>query len=195
MSSKAKFRIFIGILIALTVVLIFAFIVYTDQVLDALTLPSDRHSGGLRIYRAVRNHVRTHGTSEVTLGELTNFEWDYALVFTTGASVLTRSDISKMIGCDFSGMISPDTCGILFIYNNEIVYYETHTFTTRNFGDTMPPRLIIGFSLFLREEIGLQTRYSIFGRSDAFLAGINEASSHKYHWMHDVGNGDVIRWS
>ena len=67
-----------------------------------------------------------------------DFEWEYALIFAMGLSMLSQSDVSNMVGCDFSGMINPDTCGILFINDKKIVYFEAHTFTTRNFRDTVP---------------------------------------------------------
>ena len=190
-SYSAKIKLLAIVVIALSAVLVFMFTAFGDQLLDALTSPSTRHSGGLRLYRSIRDYVRVNGNSEITLGELMDFEWEYALIFTTGLSMLSQSDVSSLVGCDFSGMINTDTCGILFINDKKIVYFETHTFTTRNFGDTVPPRLIIGFSPYLREEIGLETRHYFFERNDIFLVGINERSPHRYHWIRDIGNAVV----
>ena len=74
--------------------------------------------GKEQLYHAVRNHVRGHGESTITLGELMGFDWEQALYF-NNTNPLT---IYEAVGVDFTG--TDLTIGILFIKNGEIVYYE-----------------------------------------------------------------------
>ena len=126
-----------------------------------------------------------------------DFEWDYAFVFITGEDMLTLTEISRIIGSDYTGRISQDTCGMVFLNDGEIIYYETHTFTPIGFGDVMPPRILINFSPMLREEIGLQTRYSFFRPDDIFRIGHHEAGGNRnsrrinsYYWIYNVSLGN-----
>jgi len=70
------------------------------------------------LYIALRNHVETYGESRVTLGELTDFEWEQAVYF----SYTNPATIYETAGVHFTQ--TDLTIGILFLNNGEIVYYE-----------------------------------------------------------------------
>jgi len=150
------------------------------------------YSGGLRVYRAVKSHVQRHGASEITLGELANFEWEHAFLF-RGAS---RQSINEVTGADYIGKVGTDTAVIIFTKNDIIVYYETHSFTIGRFGDTQPPRLLMAFSTWRLEQIHDHSEYQRFDRDDVFRVGYRDYGfrHRNFYWLHDVGPENEIRW-
>ena len=198
MRSNRKFKILVGIAITIVMLFGFALIVSNDQILDAITPTSNRHSGGLRVYRAMETHVQRHGTSEVTLEELTNFDWEYVVLF---GQATTRESISEIIGIEYTGRAGIDTAVIIFIKNNSIIYYETHSWTTQGFGDLRTPLLRVAFSSWRREKIQTQPEYRFFRPDSIFRVGYHEADGNRnsrransFHWIHDSGIGNEVIW-
>ena len=98
-------------------------------VLVVASLMIINHLNSTRLQRAVRNHHRIHGASYITLGELTNFEWDRAVYF---HHVPNSIWVYDAIGGHFGRPGVTDlTIGIVFANGDEIVYYELFPQTWR----------------------------------------------------------------
>jgi len=86
------------------------------------TINRINHFYSTQFQRAVQNHYRRHGASYVTLGELTNFEWDRAVYFRRVPHWYWALAYDA-VGERFSGAVS-ERIGIVFSNGDEIVYFE-----------------------------------------------------------------------
>ena len=92
------------------------------------------HFNSTRLQRAVRFHHFRHGVSYVTLGELTNFEWDRALYF---HHMPNSAWIYDAFGVRFGGARTDLTVGIVFFNGTTIAYYELFPQTWRGLDNTV----------------------------------------------------------
>ena len=70
------------------------------------------------LYQAVRTQVKEYGESKISLEELLDFNFDYALFF----QKTNPKEIYEVIGIQF---INTDlTMGLIFVKDEEIIYYE-----------------------------------------------------------------------
>ena len=125
-----------------------------------------------RLYRAVRDHVREHGESMVTLWSLMDFEWDQAVYF---QHLLSSQQIYEEIGVEFTRPIDVMTRGILFIKDGNIVYYEILPQRTV-WLDELPARLTIH---------NVPERIYSFEPIDFFLAGATHETrqGRRFYWI------------
>jgi len=121
-----------------------------------------------QLYRAVQNHVREYGQSEITLGELVEFDWDQALFF----DYTNPNAIYERIGVYFGG--TDLTRGLLFINDGEIVYYEY-----------FPQRAVWIDIQHIRLAMGCGARnLDIFGRDSVFSIRIGEDYfGNRIYWL------------
>jgi len=121
-----------------------------------------------QLYRAVRNHVREHGESTVTFGELLDFEWEQALYF----DYTNPHRIYEGIQVHFTG--TDLTRGILFVQDGEIVYYEYFPQRASGWFDIHRVRLAMGGAENLR----------VFQRDCVLELGIGEDYfGNRLYWM------------
>ena len=128
----------------------------------------NRGNEQLYLYHAVRSHVREHGESVVTLGELMNFDWEQALYFDyTNPKRIYEASGVLFLETDLAR-------GILFIKDGEIVYYEF--FPQRGIGiDIHRIRLAM-------RNVGQGVR--IFERNDIFTVGLGEDYfGNRLYWL------------
>ena len=125
-----------------------------------------------RLYRAVRDHVREHGESVVTLWSLMDFDWDQAVYF---QHLLSSQQIYEEIGVKFTRPIDVMTRGILFLKDGEIVYYEILPQRTV-WLDELPARLTIH---------NVPERIYSFEPLDFFLAGATGETrqGRRFYWI------------
>ena len=125
-----------------------------------------------RLYRAVRDHVREHGESVVTLWSLMDFDWDQAVYF---QHLLSSQQIYEEIGVKFTRPIDVMTRGILFLKDGEIVYYEILPQRTV-WLDELPARLTIH---------NVPERIYSFEPLDFFLAGATDETrqGRRFYWI------------
>jgi len=144
-----------------------------------------------RLYRAVQGHVREHGESEVALGELVDFEWDKALIFSgyfTNRATIDEA-INSILGVNFPGRIDRMRGGrmiggVIFVRDDAIVYYETHTYVRRGMMNWSAPRL----SISMTYGSGV---VRIFGREDMFRVS---AGNHCRHAIINIQPGQDGRF-
>ena len=125
-----------------------------------------------RLYRAVRDHVREHGESVVTLWSLMDFDWDQAVYF---QHLLSSQQIYEAIGVEFARPIDVMTRGILFLKDDEIVYYEI-----------LPQRIVWLDELPARLTIhNVPERIYSFEPLDFFLAGATGETrqGRRFYWI------------
>jgi len=121
-----------------------------------------------QLYRALRNHVREHGESTVTLDELTDFDWNKAVFFSysnpreiyeASGVIFTRTDLTR---------------GVLFIQDGVIVYYEIFPQRPRGFIDLHPIRIFLYYERSVR----------IFEQDDVFDVGVRAGHfNDRLYWL------------
>ncbi|MCL2354365.1 MAG: hypothetical protein FWC68_00445 [Oscillospiraceae bacterium] len=151
MNSKTR-----NILIISTIIVLFTIIG-----ISAWMLYNRHFSENQKIYRAVRNHVRTYGENVVSLGELTEFEWEQAVYFSRTANPL---DIYEAVGVQFHGSMDLSR-GIIFINDGEIVYYEY--FPWKGYGISVHM-----YDVRLTMDAQSRMRVRVFEREDIFEVGV-----------------------
>ena len=158
-------------------------ILLASGVFVVLALTRDSGYTGDRLYHAVRNHVMAQGNGEVALGELTDFEWDKAMIFGPVGPDGCVAHIKNVIGVEYNGRRSSGTTGIIFVKDEDIVYYEAYS-SLIFFVDQVPPRLSISIDSGLRSS-------SIFFPEDIFSVGMGQSlAPEPFHWLTAVRRCD-----
>lgn len=73
-----------------------------------------------KIIKYIDNKGDKNNVSIIKLNEITGFKWDKMLIYQVGSS---RKAISKALGVEYKDSVDLMS-GIIFVYNNKIVYEE-----------------------------------------------------------------------
>ena len=132
-----------------------------------LTRPSTNRNK-TQLYQAVQSYIHQHGEGTVSLGQLTDFDWDQVLYFYYS----NPSDIYDAIGVHFTE--TDLTTGLLFIKNGELVHSEILPQKSKGI-DVYPVNLTM-------QNVGQKLR--VFQRDDVFEVGVTtDAFGNELYWL------------
>ena len=137
-----------------------------------------------RLYRAVRSHVRVHGESVVTLGELLPFAWDQVVYIRWPAS---GSDVYEAIGVRTRGSGDMVVC-IIFVRDGRVVHRETlHSAVNLSRPQWWPPwPWRMGNSIGIGFRDNATPLIHVFERDDLFGVGRREHEHGSSYWIRVV---------
>ena len=143
-------------------------------------------SNDCELYTNVVAHMEAGEENYITLAELTDFEWDNALVFEMFSDRPEhRQAIQDAIGIDFPDTLDM-TSAIMFVKDDELVHYEIFDL---NFDQQ--PRFFI---YTLHHDDTDTRRLRTFTQEDIFEVGRSLSNQHGYrYWLRpsnprDLGN-------
>ena len=108
------------------------------------------------------------GSCEIALNKITDFQWDKCVIFDYGSN---NSEISASLGVDYNGIVDGHS-GIVFAYDNEIVYEETKPYNPDH------PK---NFDYCVEKTLGGPTFIS-FSYDDAILEGTRRKVDDRYYF-------------
>ena len=156
------------------IILIIAALIATSIIGTIIeTRPNDQ------LFRALRSHVREHGESTVTLGELMPFQWDFALYFLHPEH---RGTIYDAIGVRFERPTDL-VAGLIFVFDGEVVYYEIFYRALASSFPVRPRRAPPNFFApnIRTDEYGRTAHLRIFERDDVFEADRHESTERNWY--------------
>jgi hypothetical protein len=130
----------------------------------------------------VQAYVSEYGNSEIALGDLTDFDWDIAVIYSYRA---TQADIWNAIGSEDTGRIHfGGEYGLVFAKGGKVVYYEA---TYPNYKFLSPHPVPGEFGIYLRPiysfSRNLTPSTSVLGVDSIVHTGFTEDSNYPHHWL------------
>jgi hypothetical protein len=150
------------------IICFFAFVSFILIPILFIYTPKNESKLSDKIIEYIDKNCDENNTCKISISDITNFKWDKMLMYQVGSS---NTEISKLIGTEFKDDLDL-TSGLIFVYNNKIVYKEQIPYNPDK-----PNKLLLYIGILYG-----QPEYGTFTPSNAILEGTRREENGKIYY-------------